>query len=212
MKVINRYEDLTVEQFQQLEELKLNTTLDKLDKNTLRLSIISSLSTKEVESLPHSKRNDLMLHSVFMMNPITEMSSPIEFKLGNKQFRYIKHIHEYNIAQEKDWKEILLANSNQYIKCLPELMAICHQEFENGKWVYNSDNHLENVELFKKSKLSQSLGAVFFYSKFFKNYTKITADCLHQSIQMMTEAKEMMMADQEFQTFLKGGGGNTQLV
>lgn len=212
MKVINRYEDLTVEQFQQLEELKLNTTLDKLDKNTLRLSIISSLSTKEVESLPHSKRNDLMLHSVFMMNPITEMSSPIEFKLGNKQFRYIKHIHEYNIAQEKDWKEILLANSNQYIKCLPELMAICHQEFENGKWVYNSDNHLENVELFKKSKLSQSLGAVFFYSKFFKNYTKITADCLHQSIQMMTEAKEMMMADQEFQTFLKGGGGNIQLV
>lgn len=212
MKVINRYEDLTVEQFQQLEELKLNTTLDKLDKNTLRLSIISSLSTKEVESLPHSKRNDLMLHSVFMMNPITEMSSPIEFKLGNKQFRYIKHIHEYNIAQEKDWKEILLANSNQYIKCLPELMAICHQEFENGKWVYNSDNHLENVELFKKSKLSQSLGAVFFYSKFFKNYTKITADCLAQSIQMMTEAKEMMMADQEFQTFLKGGGGNTQLV
>ena len=212
MKVINRYEDLTVEQFQQLEELKLNTTLDKLDKNTLRLSIISSLSTKEVESLPHSKRNDLMLHSVFMMNPITEMSSPIEFKLGNKQFRYIKHIHEYNIAQEKDWKEILLANSNQYIKCLPELMAICHQECENGKWVYNSDNHLENVELFKKSKLSQSLGAVFFYSKFFKNYTKITADCLHQSIQMMTEAKEMMMADQEFQTFLKGGGGNIQLV
>ena len=212
MKVINRYEDLTVEQFQQLEELKLNTTLDKLDKNTLRLSIISSLSTKEVESLPHSKRNDLMLHSVFMMNPITEMSSPIEFKLGNKQFRYIKHIHEYNIAQEKDWKEILLANSNQYIKCLPELMAICHQEFENGKWVYNSDNHLENVELFKKSKLSQSLGAVFFYSKFFKNYTKITADCLHQSIQMMTEAKDMMMADQEFQTFLKDGGGNTQLV
>ena len=212
MKVINRYEDLTVEQFQQLEELKLNTTLDKLDKNTLRLSIISSLSTKEVESLPHSKRNDLMLHSVFMMNPITEMSSPIEFKLGNKQFRYIKHIHEYNIAQEKDWKEILLANSNQYIKCLPELMAICHQEFENGKWVYNSDNHHENVELFKKSKLSESLGAVFFYSKFFKNYTKITADCLHQSIQMMTEAKEMMMADQEFQTFLKGGGGNIQLV
>ena len=212
MKVINRYEDLTVEQFQQLEELKLNTTLDKLDKNTLRLSIISSLSTKEVESLPHSKRNDLMLHSVFMMNPITEMSSPIEFKLGNKQFRYIKHIHEYNIAQEKDWKEILLANSNQYIKCLPELMAICHQEFENGKWVYNSDNHLENVELFKKSKLSQSLGAVFFFFLFFKNYTKITADCLHQSIQMMTEAKEMMMADQEFQTFLKGGGGNIQLV
>lgn len=41
MKVINRYEDLTVEQFQQLEKLKLNTTLDKLDSAIKRLSILS---------------------------------------------------------------------------------------------------------------------------------------------------------------------------
>ena len=212
MKVINRYEDLTVEQFQQLEELKLNTTLDKLDSAIKRLSILSGESVDYIESLSGTQVHDYLLQALFLTLPITEIASPNEFKLGGKQFRYIKHIHEYNIAQEKDWKEILLANKNEYIKCLPELMAICHQEFDNGKWVYNSDNHHENVELFKKSKLSESLGAVFFYSKFFKIYTKITADCLHQSIQMMTEAKDMMMADQEFQTFLKDGGGNTQLV
>ena len=31
MKIPKRYEDLTVEQFQKLEELKANDTLDKLD-------------------------------------------------------------------------------------------------------------------------------------------------------------------------------------
>jgi hypothetical protein len=212
MNIPTRYEDLTVEQFQQLELLKSDTTLDKLDRDIKRLSILSGKSIDDIEALSGTVVYNHLLSAIFLTVPLTEMSSPNEFKLGNKQFRYIKHIYEYNIAQEKDWKEILLAHGNDYYKCLPELMAICHQEYENGKWVYNSDNHFENVELFKKSKLSESLGAVFFYSKFFKTYTKITADCLAQSIKVMTESKEMMMADQEFQTFLKDGGGSTLLV
>ena len=91
-------------------------------------------------------------------------------------------------------------------------MAICHQELENGKWVYNSDNHTENVELFKNSKLSESLGAVFFYSKYFKTYTRAIQDCLADQIQVLKEAEQMMMADPEFQTFLKDGDGSIQLV
>lgn len=210
MKVINRYEDLTVEQFQKLEELKSNDTLDELDKNTLRLSIIADKTTKEIESLPHSKRNDLMLESVFMMFPLTEMQTPDEITLGGIKFRYIKEIHQYNICQEKDWKEMVKMHGNDYFKCLPELMAICHQEFENGEWLYNPDNHQRNVELFRKSKLSESLGAVFFYSKYFKTYTKILADCLAEANKVIAEAKTMILEDTEFQTFLNDGTGNTQ--
>lgn len=210
MNIPKRYEDLTVEQFQQLEYLKQDTSLDKLDSAIKRLSILSGKSTDYIESLTTTKVHNYLLDAIFLIQPITEMVTPDEFTLGNKKFRYIKHIHEYNIAQEKDWKELMNLNGNDYFKCLPELMAICHQEYENGKWVYNSDNHLENVELFKKSKLSESLGAVFFYSKFFKNYIKIIADCSKQSVQAVTQEMQMMMADQEFQTFLKDGGLNTR--
>ena len=115
MKVINRYEDLTVEQFQQLEELKLNTTLDKLDSAIKRLSILSGESVDYIESLSGTQVHDYLLQALFLTLPITEIASPNEFKLGNKKFRYIKHIHEYNIAQEKDWKEILLANKNEIV-------------------------------------------------------------------------------------------------
>ena len=103
-------------------------------------------------------------------------------------------------------------NGNDYIKCLPELMAICHQEYENKQWVYNSDNHLRNVELFKQSKLSESLGAVFFYSKSLTSYIKVLADYSKKVENQITEHYKTMMADQEFQTFLNVGDGSTQLA
>jgi hypothetical protein len=44
MNIPKRYEDLTVSQFQELEALKNDDTLDKLDKSIKRLSILSGKS------------------------------------------------------------------------------------------------------------------------------------------------------------------------
>jgi len=209
MKIPKRYEDLTVIQFQQLEDLKTNTSLDNLDKAVLRLSILSGKSVKEIEDLSPTKVYDVLMDAIYLTIPITQIVTPENITLGGIKFRYIKEIHEYNIAQEKDWKETIKNFDNNYFKCLPELMAICHQEYENGKWLYNSDNHQRNVELFKQSKLSESLGAVFFYSNCFKSYTEIIAACLAEATKTIQEANQMMSEDLEFQTFLKGGDGNT---
>ena len=209
MKIPKRYEDLTVEQFQKLEELKTNTSLDKLDRAVLRLSILSGKSVEHIESLNATLVYNTLMDAIFLTQPITQIETPKEVKLGGIKFRYIKDIHEYNIAQEKDWKEMVKNSDNNYINCLPELMAVCHQEYENGKWLYNSNNHQRNVELFRNSKLSESLGAVFFYSKTLKGYTKILADSLVKATATIQEIQKEMMEDLEFQTFLKGGDGNT---
>lgn len=209
MKIPKRYEDLTVDQFQKLEELKTNTSLDKLDRAVLRLSILSGKSVEHIESLNATLVYNTLMDAVFLTQPITQIETPKEVKLGGIKFRYIKDIHEYNIAQEKDWKEMVKNSDNNYINCLPELMAVCHQEYENGKWVYNSNNHQRNVDLFRQSKLSESLGAVFFYSKTLKGYTKVLADSLVKATETIQEIQKEMMADLEFQTFLKGGDGNT---
>ena len=212
MNIPKRYEDLTVQQFQELEALKSNTDLDTLDKAVKRLSILSGKDVDYIESLTATEIFNTLSDAVFLMSPIHEMPIPNHIVLVGVRFRYIKEIHEYNICQEKDWKEIVKMNGNDYIKCLPELMAICHQEHENGKWVYNSDNHLRNVELFKKSKLSESLGAVFFYSKSLTSYIKVLADYSKKAENQLTEHYKTMMADQEFQTFLTDGDGSTQSV
>ncbi len=212
MNIPKKYEDLTVQQFQELEALKSNTDLDTLDKAVKRLSILSGKDVDYIESLTATEIFNTLSDAVFLMSPIHEMPIPNHIVFSGVKFRYIKEIHEYNICQEKDWKEIVKMNGNDYIKCLPELMAICHQEHENGKWVYNSDNHLRNVELFKKSKLSESLGAVFFYSKSLTSYIKILADYSKKVENQITEHYKTMMADQEFQTFLNVGVGNTVSV
>jgi len=210
MKIPKRYEDLTVDQFQKLEELKTNDTLDKLDRAVLRLSILSGKSVEYIEVLSATKVYDYLLEAIFLMQPITQIETPNEINLGGVKFRYIKEIHEYNIAQEKDWKEMVKNSDNNYINCLPELMAVCHQEYENGKWVYNSNNHQRNVDLFRHSKLSESLGAVFFYSKTLNAYTKVLADSLVKATGTIQEIQKEMTEDLEFQTFLNGGDGNTQ--
>jgi len=212
MKIPKRYEDLTVDQFQKLEELKTNTSLDKLDRAVLRLSILSGKSVDYIESLNATLVYNTLMDAVFLTQPITQIETPKEIKLGGIKFRYIKDIHEYNIAQEKDWKEMVKNSDNNYINCLPELMAVCHQEYENGKWVYNSNNHQRNVELFRQSKLSESLGAVFFYSKTLNAYTKVLADSLVKATATIQEIQKEMTEDLEFQTFLKDGDGNTQSV
>ena len=212
MKIPKRYEDLTVYQFQKLEELKTNDTLDNLDKAVLRLSILSGQAIEYIESLSPKKVYDYLLDAFFLTKPITDLICPDEIKIGGIKFRYIKDLYDYNICQEKDWKEMVRVNEGNYLKVLPELMAICHQEYENGKWLYNSNNHNRNVELFKQSKLSESLGAVFFYSKYLKTYTKAIQDCLAEATQTIEEANQMMMDDLEFQTFLNDGDGNTVLA
>ena len=105
MKIPKRYEDLTVEQFQKLEELKANDTLDKLDMAVLRLSILSGEHVDYIESLSPKQVYDYLLDAFFLTKPITDLACPNEIKLGGVKFRYIKDLYDYNICQEKDWKE-----------------------------------------------------------------------------------------------------------
>jgi len=208
MTIPKRYEDLTVEQFQQLELLKTEK-LDKLDMACKRLSILTGKSIDYIESLSPTKVYDMLLGAAFLINPINQFPIAKSVRFGFHKFRYIKEIHQYTTAQQKDFTTILKNNGNDYIKCLPELMAICHHELTFKGWIYNSDNHFRNVEYFKKSKLKHTLGAVFFYSNCLKNYSEIIEDCLQQADKVIQEMMTEVQGDLEFQTFLNSGDGNT---
>ena len=209
MRIPKRYEDLTVEQFQQLELLKAEK-LDKLDMACKRLSILTGKSIDYIESLSPSKVYDMLLDAAFLINPINQFPIAKSVRFGFHKFRYIKEIHQYTTAQQKDFTTILKNNGNDYIKCLPELMAICHHELTLKGWVYNSDNHFRNVEYFKKSKLKHTLGAVFFYSNCLKSYSETIEVCLQQADKVIQEAMTEIQGDSEFQIFLNSGVGSTQ--
>lgn len=59
MNIPKRYEDLTVEQFQQLELLKEDSSLDTLDKTIKRLSILSGKSIEYIEAMRPSDNSEV---------------------------------------------------------------------------------------------------------------------------------------------------------
>jgi hypothetical protein len=207
MTIPKRYEDLTVDQFQKLEALK-KLDLEPIDRAAHRLSILSGQSVDDIENMSPQYVYDKLSDALFLANEVHVMPINETFKLKGKEFRFIKEVSGYTIAQHKDFKEFLKANNNDYISCLPELLCICHQEKTDTGFKYDPTKHHENIELFKSAKLSECFGAVFFYSNCLKSYAPIIKTCLEENQRIVNEHVQTMMADPEFQTFLKDGGMN----
>lgn len=210
MKLVTRYEDLTVNQYHALELLKSEEFDMDVFKAAKRLSILSDMTLDEVESKPATFIYDALIKCLALTVELTGMPLKESVKLEGKVFKPIVNIHEITTAQHKDFNSILEANGNNYILCLPELLAIIHKEKTVNGFEYVQSNHFENVEIFKRSKLEDTIGAVFFYSKCLKNSSEILTNCLRDSNKIINETMTEISEDKEFQDFLKNGAGNIQ--
>ena len=207
MTIPKRYEDLTVSQFQQLEALKAEENIDSIDKAVKRLSILSGESIDFIESLRPKVVYDTLLDAIYLNSPIHDIPLKDTVVLGSKKFKAITQITDFTVAQHKDFNTFLQLNNNNYIACLPEIIAICHAEKIGGVFKYEPANHFENLELFKAAKLKDVMGAVFFYSNCLKSYSKIIAVSLESNTKLIKEMMTEMENDKGFQDFLNNGGG-----
>lgn len=197
-----RYEDLTVEQYQRINELK--NVKDDVFKRAEMYAIISGL--------PLDKVDELSPKEVYLAtNYLTKTLHDMPLKKTYKRFKAILNITEITTAQHKDFNAFITSANGNYIKVLPELLAIINKELTLTGYRYIPENHFKNVEKFKKAKLEDVIGVVFFYSKSLKNSKKIIEDSLNKSNEIINETMKMIMEDSEFQTFLQNGAGNTQL-
>ena len=227
MIIPNSYNNLTIEQFQKLEALKLKE--QNLEIEMLTLALLTGESSFELEKLSPTVFYKYLNMASFIKEPIKSIPLKKSTWLGFKKFKAITLISDISTAQHKDFTEIMKANDNNYMACLPNILAICHKELvlipklvwnkekECYKWrnlgyVYNSDNHYKNAKIFSQAKIKDVLGAVFFYSKCLKSYSTIIENCLALHMKTIKEMLEEIENDKPFQDFLNTGDGNTQLV
>jgi hypothetical protein len=194
------YENLTVEQYQKIQGIEADNIAEL---RSLQYAIITGKTIDEVDSLSPVI---IFKETDFLLKPLHAM--PLNKRYG--RFEAITDISNITAAQHKDFTTFLKLNNNDYIKCLPHILAIIHKEITISGYKYLSHLHFKNVEIFKKAKLKDVIGAVFFYSKCLKSYSKILRDSLDHSNLMMKELIVTMSEDIEFQTFLNNGGGTTQ--
>lgn len=209
MYIPNTYDNLTVEQFQKLTVLV--TKEQSIERDILILALLTSKSSFELEKLSPSTFYKHFNMASFIHEPIKSIPLKSSTWLGLKKFKAITEIHEFTTAQHKDFTEIMKANNNDYIACLPNILAICHKELTVLGYKYDSDNHYKNAKKFSKAKLKDVLGAVFFYSKCLKSYKMIIENSLELHTKVIKEMLEEIENDKPFQDFLNTGAGSTQL-
>jgi hypothetical protein len=208
MIIPSSYNNLTIEQFQKLTVLV--TKDQSIERDILILSLLTGKSSFEIEKLTPTVFYQYFAMASFINEPIKSIGLKKSTWLGFKKFKAITEIHDFTTAQHKDFTEIMKANDNNYITCLPNILAICHKELTLKGYVYNSDNHYKNAKIFSQAKIKDVLGAVFFYSKCLKSYSTIIENSLVLHTQMIKEMLEEIEGDKPFQDFLNTGDGNIQ--
>lgn len=211
MKIVTRYEDLTVEQFQKIEALKASN-MELIDRACHKLAILSNKTVEEIEALAPKQVFDLLTQAGFLNKPIHQMPIVKSFMCGIKSYKFIDNLQLFSTAQRKDYEDILKANNGNWVKCMPELLSLITLELTPTGYKYIPENHFKKIEDFKKEKLKYTLGAVFFYSNKWNGYSVTLNNYLAKQKEIINEAVKMMNQDLEFQVFLKGGGLNTQSV
>ena len=210
MIIPSSYNNLTIEQFQKLTVLV--TKDQSIERDILILALLTGKSSFEIEKLSPTVFYQYFAMASFINEPIKSIPLKKSTWLGFKKFKAITEIHDFTTAQHKDFTEIMKANDNNYIACLPNILAICHKELTLKGYVYNSDNHYKNAKIFSQAKIKDVLGAVFFYSKCLKSYSTIIENCLALHMKTIKEMLEEIENDKPFQDFLNTGDGSTQLA
>jgi hypothetical protein len=178
----NRYEDITVEQWQYSDNV---VKLDK-DKFFRQIDLVVYFTGKSVEEVENM--DSILFFSYankldFLFHDITPMPIVNKFKINGIDFIPTDSLQKMKVNQMVDYTEILKANSNSICQSLHMILPIVFCKAKG----YEPDKHAEYVELFKKAKLGDVLGAVFFYTDYWQRVERITQHSMEKSVQLIQE-------------------------
>lgn len=209
MKVPYSFEDITLSQFMQLHENEINKSIDKIDKDTKRLSILSGESIEFIEELPFSDRQNFLNKTAYVNTPPTNLKVCKRFRAKGKLLIPTTSLQDMKVNQLVDFYALLKAANGEYIKQANVLLAVMFKPFKLiGDTKYSPENHAKISELLLSAKVGDCLGLLFFYLDFWKQCEPRIVHCLTAAQKTIEEAMSEIMNDKEFQDFLNNGDGN----
>jgi len=178
----NRYEDITVEQWQKADSI-VNSDKSKLDKQIELVSYFTGKTIEQVDNMETTLFFGYCNKLAFLFEDITPMPIVNKFKINGIDFIPTDSLQKMKVNQMVDYTEILKANSNSICQSLHMILPIVFCKAKG----YEPDKHAEYVELFKKAKLGDVLGAVFFYTDYWQRVERITQHSMEKSVQLIQE-------------------------
>lgn len=179
----NGYNELTVEQWQKADVI-IKEDKAKLFKQIDLVVYFTGKPIAEVEEMETDLFFAYCNKLEFLFSDITPMPIVNKFSIKGVNFIPTDSLQKMKVNQMVDYTEILKANSNSICQSLHLILPIV---FCTDKG-YEPDKHSKYVELFKKAKLGDVLGAVFFYTDYWQRVEKITQDSMKRNA-MIIEAR-----------------------
>lgn len=210
MKVPFRFEDITLAQFMKLHELNQDKDIDKLDKDTKILSILTNESIDAIEDLPFSKRTELLSKCGYVKNSPKNLPVVKRFRANGFLLIPTTSLQEMKVNQFTDFYSILNNANGNAISLANDLLAIMFKPFNIiGKSKYSPEDHAKISKLLLSAKVGDCLGLLFFYLNLWKQCEPLIVRCLKNQTEVIAEVMEEIENDKEFQTFLRNGAGST---
>jgi len=209
MKLPYCFEDMTLSQFIKLSELEQDKSIDILDKQVSKLSILSGKSIEYIESLDYKEVKKYLAKANYTSNAPKNLRIPKRFRVKTVMLTPTMSLQEMKVNQLVDFYSLLKAANGNYIAIANELLATMFKPLSIfKKSVYSPENHAKISKLLLDAKVGDCLGLLFFYLDFWKRCEPIIVRSLTQSQQVIAELMKEIQIDKEFQDFLTNGAGN----
>lgn len=217
MKVPYSFEDITLSQFMQLHENEINKSIDKIEKDNNRLSILSGKPIEVIEDLSFGDRQNLLNKTAYINTPPNALKVCKRFRAKGTLLVPTTSLQDMKVNQLVDFYALLKQSNGEYIKCANVLLAVMFKPFRlkikglkiQKEVKYSPENHAKISELLLSAKVGDCLGLLFFYLDFWKLCEPRIVHCLKMANKTIEETMNEIMNDKEFQDFLTNGDGNT---
>lgn len=220
MKVPYSFEDITLSQFMQLHENEIDKSIDKIEKDNKRLSILSGESIEVIEDLSFGDRQELLNKTAYINTPPNTLKVCKRFRAKGTLLVPTTSLHEMKVNQLVDFYSLLKQTNGEYIKQANILLAVMFKPFRlkikglkiQKEVKYSPENHAKISELLLSAKVGDCLGLLFFYLDFWKLCEPRIVHCLKTANQTIEEAMKEILNDKEFMDSLNNGDGNIMSI
>lgn len=185
------WNDITVQQFQELHRINSDHTLDDMDRATRTIGILYNKSEKEVDEMEYIEFGKLSRACSFLLVNEVPGKAVKSIKVAGK-----KYAIPYNISELKYRQYVeVISFSNNVIENLHNILASIVQPVRFGFKTKNKvEDHAKIAEVMKDASIVDVYhSCVFFCKLFIGSIEAITKGCLEKRIQMNPEKMMEMM-------------------
>lgn len=213
MKLPYSFEDITLSQFMQLHENEIDKSIDKIEKDNKRLSILSGEPIEIIEDLSFGDRQEFLNKTAYINTPPNTLKVCKRFRAKGTLLVPTTSLQEMKVNQLVDFYSLLKQTNGEYIKQANILLAVMFKPVTLfGKAKYSPENHAKISELLLSAKVGDCLGLLFFYLDFWKLCEPRIVHCLKTANQTIEEAMKEILNDKEFMDSLNNGDGNIMSI